>query len=66
MEEGPDAGEAEGATALTSVPQIEVALATGTAPLAEESRVEEAALLAAAAVVGDEKTPTSPRQQERD
>ena len=58
-----DAGEAEGATAPTSVPQIEVALATGTAPLAEESREEEAAApLATAAVIGEEKTPTSPRQ----
>jgi phosphatidylglycerol:prolipoprotein diacylglycerol transferase len=57
-----DAGEDEGATAPSSSPQIEVALATGTAPIAEESSEEELAPLATSAIVGEEKTPTSPRR----
>lgn len=59
-----DAGEGEGTTAPTSVPQIEVALATGTALLTEDPREEQAAPLATSAVVGEEKTPTSPRQEQ--
>ncbi len=57
-----DAGEDEGATTPSSSPQIEVALATGTSPIAEESSDQEgAAPLTTSAIVGDEKTPTSPR-----
>jgi phosphatidylglycerol---prolipoprotein diacylglyceryl transferase len=51
---GVDAGEAEGATDPSSAPQIEVALATGTALIPEEPDEDEGPPVEAPPAVGDE------------
>jgi phosphatidylglycerol:prolipoprotein diacylglycerol transferase len=57
---GLDAGE--GTTDPTSAPQIEVALATGTALIAEETDEDEPAKIEAKIAATDEPTPSTPHE----